>query len=370
MILEGRTPIGKLGGGLSTIDATARPPSARRSSAPTSHPTRCNTSSWAMCSRRARARSPPARPRSRPGSPRRCPARPSTRSVPRACAPPSCSTRPVARATSRSASAAAWSRCRAPPTCCPRRASATAWATPRRWTPWSRRPHQPFSGRQMFDEATEIGDAPVTRPTSTAGCARTSARSPRPTSRLPEVVAVTVKGRKGDTVVEIDEGLRRTRRSSSRRCRASWARRARTRRATRRASTTAAAHRAGERRVGLPRTARRRWRRSSPTATGGDFAYLATTPAGAAQKPWPRRLSAADIDLWEINEAFASVALHSIRLLGIDEDKVNVNGGASLGHRSARRARISVPSCTSCAPPGGWAAPPSAAAGGRATPSS
>ena len=40
-----------------------------------------------------------------------------------------------------------------------------------------------------------------------------------------------------------------------------------------------------------------------------------------------------DVDLWEINEAFASVALNSIRMLGIDEDKVNVNGGAiALGH--------------------------------------
>ncbi len=38
-------------------------------------------------------------------------------------------------------------------------------------------------------------------------------------------------------------------------------------------------------------------------------------------------------DLYEINEAFASVAIHSTDLLGIDEEKVNVNGGAvALGH--------------------------------------
>ncbi len=37
--------------------------------------------------------------------------------------------------------------------------------------------------------------------------------------------------------------------------------------------------------------------------------------------------------MWEINEAFASVTLNSIRMLGIDEDRVNVNGGAvALGH--------------------------------------
>ncbi|HEX6659765.1 MAG TPA: acetyl-CoA C-acyltransferase, partial [Ilumatobacter sp.] len=40
-----------------------------------------------------------------------------------------------------------------------------------------------------------------------------------------------------------------------------------------------------------------------------------------------------DIDLWEINEAFAAVPLKTIRDLGLDPDKVNVNGGAiALGH--------------------------------------
>ena len=50
----------------------------------------------------------------------------------------------------------------------------------------------------------------------------------------------------------------------------------------------------------------------------------------------------ADIDLWEINEAFASVALNSMRMLGVTEDKVNVNGGAiALGHPiGASGARI------------------------------
>ena len=41
----------------------------------------------------------------------------------------------------------------------------------------------------------------------------------------------------------------------------------------------------------------------------------------------------ASFDLYEINEAFAAVALYSAKLLGVDEDKVNVNGGAvALGH--------------------------------------
>ena len=65
-----------------------------------------------------------------------------------------------------------------------------------------------------------------------------------------------------------------------------------------------------------------------------DFPYLARTPAKAAEKALAKAgLKAADIDLWEINEAFASVTLNSMRMLGIDEDKVNVNGGAvALGH--------------------------------------
>jgi acetyl-CoA C-acetyltransferase len=52
--------------------------------------------------------------------------------------------------------------------------------------------------------------------------------------------------------------------------------------------------------------------------------------------------SADDLDLVEINEAFAGVAIHSTRILGVDPDIVNVNGGAlALGHPiGASGARI------------------------------
>jgi acetyl-CoA C-acetyltransferase len=44
-------------------------------------------------------------------------------------------------------------------------------------------------------------------------------------------------------------------------------------------------------------------------------------------------MDVADIDLWEINEAFASVPLKMMRDLKLDPDRVNVNGGAiALGH--------------------------------------
>jgi acetyl-CoA C-acetyltransferase len=74
-----------------------------------------------------------------------------------------------------------------------------------------------------------------------------------------------------------------------------------------------------------------------------DFPYLPRTPAKAAKLALDKAgKTAEDVDVWEINEAFASVAINSIRMLGIDEEKVNVNGGAiALGHPiGASGARI------------------------------
>jgi acetyl-CoA C-acetyltransferase len=78
-------------------------------------------------------------------------------------------------------------------------------------------------------------------------------------------------------------------------------------------------------------------------AVADDFPYLARTPANATKLALEKAgLSVDDIDLFEINEAFASVALNSMRMLGVDESKVNVNGGAiALGHPiGASGARI------------------------------
>ncbi len=57
-------------------------------------------------------------------------------------------------------------------------------------------------------------------------------------------------------------------------------------------------------------------------------------PVPASKKALARAaLSADDIDFWEINEAFAVVVLNAIKELGIDSEKVNVNGGAiAIGH--------------------------------------
>ncbi len=76
---------------------------------------------------------------------------------------------------------------------------------------------------------------------------------------------------------------------------------------------------------------------------GQDVPYLATVPALAMEKALKKAGMTIDqIDLIEINEAFASVALKSMQMLGVDSEKVNVNGGAiALGHPiGASGARI------------------------------
>jgi len=62
--------------------------------------------------------------------------------------------------------------------------------------------------------------------------------------------------------------------------------------------------------------------------------WFTTAPVGAAKNVLERAgLKAADIDLWEVNEAFAVVALAFIHDLGLSPDRVNVRGGAvALGH--------------------------------------
>ena len=127
------------------------------------------------------------------------------------------------------------------------------------------------------------------------------------------------------------------------------------RRATRPASTTARARSCWRARTGPSATARTSSARSSPRRRSP------TSSPGSPARPPTRRIKAldkaglqpADIDLWEINEAFSSVALNSTRMLGIDEERVNVNGGAvALGHPiGASGARIIGVARARAAPP-------------------
>jgi acetyl-CoA C-acetyltransferase len=65
-----------------------------------------------------------------------------------------------------------------------------------------------------------------------------------------------------------------------------------------------------------------------------EFAYLARTPANAgAQALEKAGKSIGDVERVEVNEAFSSVALNSVKMLGADPETANVNGGAvALGH--------------------------------------
>jgi acetyl-CoA C-acetyltransferase len=210
----------------------------------------------------------------------------------------------------------------------------------------------PFSGRQMFDEATEVGDKlELTRPDLDRWALRSHERAIAATDegRLPEeIVPVTVKGRRPtqpDTVVEVDEGPRRD--TSLEKLAALPGL------VGKEGSHTAGNSPGVNDGGGALVLASDEWADANGkkalaeivahAQSANDYAYLATTPAGAAQKALAKAgLQAQDIDLWEINEAFASVTLHSIRLLGIDEERVNVNGGAvALGHPiGASGARI------------------------------
>ncbi len=210
----------------------------------------------------------------------------------------------------------------------------------------------PFSGKHMAQEASEVAaELELTRPDMDRWALRSHQLAVKATDegRLPEeIVSVTVKGKRPaqpDTVVEIDEGPRRE------------------------ASLESLAklppifvkdgsHTAGNSPgvndgAGALVVSSDEWaKRNGKTAlarivahaqVADDFAYLARTPAKATQNALEKAgLKADDIDLWEINEAFASVTLNSIRMLRIDEDRVNVNGGAvALGHPiGASGARI------------------------------
>jgi acetyl-CoA C-acetyltransferase len=67
---------------------------------------------------------------------------------------------------------------------------------------------------------------------------------------------------------------------------------------------------------------------------GSEPTLMLSGPADAAEKALKRAgMQPGDIDLWEINEAFAAVVLRFADVLGLDHETVNVNGGAiAMGH--------------------------------------
>ncbi len=207
----------------------------------------------------------------------------------------------------------------------------------------------PFSGKHMAQEASEVAsELELTRPDMDRWALRSHQLAVRATDegRLPEeIVPVTVKGKKEDTIVDVDEAPRRD---------TSLETLAKLPPIFIKDGSHTAGNSPGVNDGGGALVlasddwAKRNSRPSLATIVAqaqvaDDFPYLARTPAKAAKQALAKAgLSVEDIDLWEINEAFASVTLNSIRMLGIDEDKVNVNGGAvALGHPiGASGARI------------------------------
>jgi len=90
----------------------------------------------------------------------------------------------------------------------------------------------------------------------------------------------------------------------------------------------------GNEQVGQDYGLRPRARIVSTAVIGSEPTIMLTGPAPAARKALATAgLTTADIDLWEINEAFAAVALRFMKDMGIGADVTNVNGGAiAMGH--------------------------------------
>ena len=148
---------------------------------------------------------------------------------------------------------------------------------------------------------------------------------------------MTIKGRKGDTVVEVDEAPRR---DSSLEALAKLPGLHGKEGSHTAGNSPGVNDGAGALVVASDEWAERNGKEALATivaqaAVADDFPYLARTPANAAKKALEKAgLQPDDIDLWEINEAFASVTLNSIRMLGIDED---------TGQRQRRRGRHRPP---------------------------
>jgi acetyl-CoA C-acetyltransferase len=207
----------------------------------------------------------------------------------------------------------------------------------------------PFTGKQMINEASEVSnELEMSRADMDKWAERSHQLANKATEdgrMAEEIVSVTVKSKKGENVVEADEAIRPdTTVEALAKLKA--------------VGGDDATHTAGNSPgvndgAAAVVVASEEWAKQNngtPMATvlsygqvADDFAYLARTPARAALQALEKIGKKPDeVDLWEINEAFASVAINSVRMLGVDAEKVNVNGGAiALGHPiGASGARI------------------------------
>ncbi len=161
-----------------------------------------------------------------------------------------------------------------------------------------------------------------------------------------EITPVTVKGRAGETVISIDEGPGKVKLDKV----------ATLKPAFKKDGTITAASSSsisdGAAALVLARAATAKTLGATPLARivgHATFAqapeWFTTAPVGAVQKLLKKiGWAMGDVDLWEINEAFAVVPMAAMKELGISHDRLNVNGGAcALGHPiGASGARIIV----------------------------
>jgi acetyl-CoA C-acetyltransferase len=161
-----------------------------------------------------------------------------------------------------------------------------------------------------------------------------------------EITPVIVKGKKGDVTIDTDELPRQAMPEKIPTLRPAFSK----------DGTVTAANASGisdgAAALVLMRASEAKKRGLKPLATivasgahSHEPAYFTTAPVPAMKKALAKAgWEASDVDLWEINEAFAVVPMIAMKELGITHDKVNVNGGAcALGHPiGASGARVLV----------------------------
>src|SRR5512139_1508584 len=161
-----------------------------------------------------------------------------------------------------------------------------------------------------------------------------------------EIVPVTIAGRSGDTVVDTDEQPGRGRPDKIPTLKPAFAKDGTITAATSSSISDGAAALVLTRQSdadakGLKPVARI----VASAAHAREPSEFTIAPAGAIEKVLKKAgWSVDDVDLWEVNEAFACVAMFAMRDLGIPHDKINVHGGATaLGHPiGASGARLIV----------------------------
>ena len=161
-----------------------------------------------------------------------------------------------------------------------------------------------------------------------------------------EIVPVVIQGRGGDTVVDTDEAPGRGRPDKIPTLKPAFAKDGTITAATSSSISDGAAaliltRQSEAEAKGLKPVARI----VASAAHAREPSEFTVAPAGAMEKVLKKAgWSVEDVDLWEVNEAFACVAMFAMRDLGIPHDKINVHGGATaLGHPiGASGARLIV----------------------------